>query len=193
VPTAIKRLLYVGRLSEDKGVMTVLRALALLRGKLQCQLSVYGQGDPAYVARLKDFARDRRLDMNLTSGSLNEMPDIYRQHDLLLFPSEWQEPFALTPLEAMASGLPVIGTMTGGSAELFRERENALTYTAGKAEELAECIWEFASDHRLRSSCSRIGCEEARARYAAPVIVDQIERYLRETLEQWRAVPLPDK
>ena len=96
------------------------------------------------------------------------MPEIYRQHDLLLFPSEWEEPFALTPIEAMACGLPVIGTTTGGSAELFRDRENALTFSAGKPEELAERIWEFASDHRLRARCTEIGCREARARYSTP-------------------------
>ena len=47
------------------------------------------------------------------------MPAVYRAHDLLLFTSEWAEPFALTPIEAMGCGLPVIGTTTGGSAELF--------------------------------------------------------------------------
>ena len=63
--------------------------------------------------------------------------DVYRQHDALLFTSEWEEPFALTPLEAMACGLPVIGTTTGGSKELFRCGSNALTYTAGNHHELA--------------------------------------------------------
>ena len=110
-----------------------------------------------------------------------QMLQIYRAHDLLLFPSEWAEPFALTPIEAMACGLPVVGTTTGGSAELFRHRENGLVYTAGQPEELAERIREFASDYSLRNRCALTGYSEARERYAAPVVVDQIKEYLRNS------------
>jgi glycosyltransferase involved in cell wall biosynthesis len=186
-----ERLLYVGRLAEDKGVMTALRALALLRRKLSVQLSIYGHGEMDYVQRLEGFVREHELRVNFTSASLEQMPEIYRDHDLLLFTSEWAEPFALTPLEAMASSLPVVGTTTGGSAELFRNGENALTYAAGNPEELAARIWQLACDEHLRASCVQRAYDEARQRYAAPVIVDQIEAYLQESVRDWRPPGLP--
>jgi glycosyltransferase involved in cell wall biosynthesis len=116
---------------------------------------------------------------------MDEMPEIYRKHDALLFTSEWAEPFALTPLEAMASGLPVIGTTTGGSREIFRHHDNALTYTAGNAEELAERIIELASSPSLRVRLAETGRAEVRNNYSLPAIVDQIENYLRETVSTW--------
>jgi glycogen synthase len=115
------------------------------------------------------------------------MPSVYRNHDALLFTSEWAEPFALTPLEAMATGLPVIGTTTGGSRELFRHEENALTYTAGNAEELAARILQLSSDSVLRARIAAAGQREVRANYSEPVIVDQIEDFLNETVLGWNA------
>lgn len=182
----LQRLLYVGRLSADKGVLTALRALALLQGQWDGQLTICGRGDPSYVAGLQQFIREHRLNVTIKAAALDEMPHVYRTHDLLLFTSEWEEPFALTPLEAMACGRPVIGTTTGGSAELFRHRENSLTYAAGDARQLALCIREFASDFNLRVCCARTGLAEARQRFAASVIVDQIEDYLQESLRPIR-------
>jgi len=117
---------------------------------------------------------------------------IYRNHDALLFTSEWEEPFALTPLEAMASGLPVIGTLTGGSKELFRHGENALTYAAGKAEELAQRILELDADPEGRARIAGTGHAEVRAGYAESVIMDQMERYLVESVDREPpSVPTP--
>jgi glycosyltransferase involved in cell wall biosynthesis len=119
------------------------------------------------------------------SATMEEMPAIYRAHDALLFTSEWAEPFALTPLEAMATGLPVIGTTTGGSREIFRHRDNALTYSAGNADELAARILELASDPAVRLRIAQTGRTEVRANYALPIVVDQIERYLNDSLSTW--------
>jgi len=47
------------------------------------------------------------------------MPEIYAEHDVFLFTSLWDEPFGLTHLEAMASGMAVIATPSGGTAELL--------------------------------------------------------------------------
>lgn len=189
----MQRLLFVGRLVPDKGVMTALRAMALVRDKFAGTLSVYGRGETAYEKELFAFAQGEKLPVTF-KDLLNpeRMPDVYRAHDALLFPSEWMEPFAITPLEAMACGLPVIGTTTGGSAELFRHRENALTYTAGEPEELAQRILELDSDNNLRERIAREGQSEVRARFSEPAIVDQIEMYLHESLRTWKPAPLPD-
>jgi glycogen(starch) synthase len=186
---ACKDLLWVGRLAEDKGIFTALRAIKALPPATDIHLNVYGGGDAAYVRQLTDFVSANNLPVSFHRASMEEMPRVYREHDALLFTSEWAEPFALTPLEAMASGLPVIGTTTGGSRELFRDRDNSLTYTAGQPDELADRILRLVRDPELRVRIAATGQTEVRANYDEPHIVDQIEAYLRETLQLWPALP----
>ena len=178
----LRKLLYVGRLAEDKGVMTALKAMAAVKGKFAGELHIYGKGEADYTAQLKSFVEERRLPVSFHTASATEMPAVYRAHDALVFTSEWEEPFALTPLEAMASGLPVIGTMTGGSKELFRHGENALTYTAGNADELAQRIQQLDADPAARARMATTGHAEVRTKYAEPVIMDQMERYLKQSV-----------
>lgn len=180
-----RKLLWVGRLSEDKGIMTALRAMRELRGKFDGHLNVYGGGDAPYVEKLKAFVAEHRLPVTFKKAAMAEMPQVYREHDALLFTSEWAEPFALTPIEAMASGLPVIGTLTGGSRELFRHRDNSLTYTAGEPTELADRILKMAENGPMRARLSATAQVEVRANYNEDHIVDQIEAYLKETVAIW--------
>jgi glycosyltransferase involved in cell wall biosynthesis len=174
--------LWVGRLAEDKGILTALRALLLIKNSFAGELHVYGRGDDAYVTMLKNFAAGNALPVTWHSATPAEMPDVYRAHDALLFTSEWEEPFALTPLEAMACGLPVIGTMTGGSRELFRHGQNAVTYDAGAATQLAERILLLQTEDHLRTSIAETGHKEVHERFAMAPIVDQVEQYLRESI-----------
>ncbi|HTG45998.1 MAG TPA: glycosyltransferase family 4 protein [Verrucomicrobiae bacterium] len=187
----LRKLLWVGRLAEDKGVMTALKAMKQVQGKFAGELYIFGQGEAQYTAQLKDFVHANRLPVVFSSAGMDEMPAIYRNHDALLFTSEWAEPFALTPLEAMASGLPVIGTTTGGSREIFRHGDNALTYTAGHSEELAERILELSRNPGVRARISATGRAEVRSTYALPIIADQIEKYLKETVSTWKPPGLP--
>jgi glycosyltransferase involved in cell wall biosynthesis len=187
----LQRLLYVGRLADDKGVMTLVRAMALLRDKFAGSLTICGRGEMA--ATLQQFVASSRLPVTFDfTATPDRMPQVYASHDALLFTSEWAEPFALVPLEAMSCGLPVIGTTVGGSAELFRDGENALTYRAGSAEELAQRILELDKDSLLREKIAAGGHREVRARLAEPVIIDQIEAYLGETLRGWQPLPVLD-
>lgn len=188
----VSKLLYVGRLDPDKGIFTALKAMCQVRDLESVHLDVYGSGAPDYVRSLREFAERNRLPVSFQRARAEDMPSVYRSHDALVFTSEWEEPFALTPLEAMACGLPVIGTTTGGSAELFRDGENALTYEAGDSAALAARIRRLTGDPVLASALAMTGQAEVRARFPLPVIVDQIEEYLLETVEDWLPSHLPD-
>ncbi len=188
----LRDFLWVGRLAPDKGIFTALNALARIKTEFPGTLQVYGAGDPKYTAELHQFVSKNQLPVQFSSAAMDEMPEVYRRHDALLFTSEWAEPFALTPLEAMASGLPVIATLTGGSREIFRHHDNSLTYTAGQPDELGARILELISNPALRSRLARQGQAEVRATYGLPAIVDQIEPYLQETISNWKTPSLPD-
>jgi glycogen(starch) synthase len=180
------RLLFVGRLNADKDPLTAVRALArcVRDGRTDLTLDLYGRGEDAYVAELRAAAAaggvaDR---VTLKTAPAGEMRRIYAQYDALLFTSAWEEPFALTPLEAMAARVPVISTLAGGSRELVRDGENALGFMAGDDAALARQIGRLADDAVLRIRLADKAEQEVVARYELATITTQIERCLREAV-----------
>jgi glycosyltransferase involved in cell wall biosynthesis len=90
------------------------------------------------------------------------LPPVYDDHDAVLFPARWDEPWGLVPLEAMARGRPVVATGTGGSAEYLRDGDNALLVARGDAGALAAAIDRLAADAPLRSRLREAGLATAR-------------------------------
>jgi glycosyltransferase involved in cell wall biosynthesis len=111
------------------------------------------------------------------------MAGIYNQHQVLLFPSIWEEPFSITILEAMACGLAVIGTTTGGSREILVDGENSLTFAAGDSKALAGQIERIMIDPDLRSNISKVGERLVREKFTLDRMADQIEQCLLAAIE----------
>jgi glycogen synthase len=144
------RLLYLGRMDERKGVHVAVEALAHLP---DATLKVQGRGDPAYVERLERRAAELgvRHRVEFTSEPRERLPELYAEADAVLFPVQWDEPWGLVPLEAMAVGRPVIATGTGGSAEYLRHEHNCLIYEPRHdAAELARAVERLAHNAALR-------------------------------------------
>jgi glycosyltransferase involved in cell wall biosynthesis len=175
------RLLYVGRLADDKDPVTAIRAMKHLPESFT--LALYGKGDPDDVAKLREEAKPFGNRVEFKSAGPEEMTRVYAAHDALLFTSAWAEPFALTPLEAMAAELPVISTLEGGSRELVRHGENALAFRTSDPADLAAQVLRLESDPSLRAALVKTASEEVRARYDMERIVDQVEVYLQDSLK----------
>jgi len=144
------RLLFVGRVERRKGVATAVRALAQLPE--EATLDIVGPPDPAYLPELQELIASLGLDGRVTFATTPRaaLRERYRSADALVFPSEWEEPFGLVPLEAMACDTPVVATGAGGSADFLTDGQNSLLFPAGDAEALAERLTTLASDARLR-------------------------------------------
>ena len=145
------RVLFVGRLDERKGVETLLRAIALLPAA--ATLDVVGPGPDAYLMRLGQLVAELGLEGRVRFRQLPraELGAVYAAADVFVFPSEWDEPFGLVPIEAMACGTPVVATGTGGSSEFLADGVNCLRYPAGDAVALAATIERLAADSVLRA------------------------------------------
>ena len=184
-----KKLLVVSPLDEASGVMTALQALQQARqNKLPVTLSIYGRGESDYISQLRSFVVQNALPVEfLTVSNQNrDLAAVYRQHDALLYTAEWEEPFAQTPLEAMACGLPVVGAAIGGAAELLRHGENALIFTPGDAQELAARIQELQSQPGLRRQIAETAQAEVHSKFNETAYIDQIESYLSASIEVWQ-------
>jgi glycosyltransferase involved in cell wall biosynthesis len=156
------QLLYVGRLDERKGVDTVVRALAELPG---ARLRIVGRGDNAYLVRLRELAARLQLADRVifTAVDRSRLRSVYRQADVLVFPSVYDEPFGLVPLEAMACDTPVVATGRGGSGEYLMDGRNCLLFRAGDHARLAAAISRVAAHPELRAKLTIGGRRTARA------------------------------
>lgn len=143
------RLLYTGRLDPRKGTETAIRALAELP---EATLTMLGRGGDDERARLEKLASDLGVVERVEFGmrARPELADAYRAADVMLFPSEWAEPFGLTPLEAMACDTPVVATAVGGSAEFLADGVNCLVVPPAEPATLAAAVRRLAGDASLR-------------------------------------------
>ena len=185
----VRKLLIVGRLHDESGAMTGVQALLHARQtQPRLGLTIYGRGESDYVSQLRSFVVQNGLPVEfLTVSNQNrDLAAVYRNHDALLYTAEWEEPFATTPLEAMACGLPVVGANIGAARELLRHGENALTYTPGDAHELAARILELEGQPALRQRMAETAQAEVQGKYNETSVVDQIENYLNQSIEVWQ-------
>lgn len=132
------KLLFVGRLDLQKGLDTLLRALAVLPDGLAWQLDIYGAGP--LEADLHHLASGLGLTELINfAGRSDDMPSVYREADLLILPS-LHEGMPNVILEAMASGLPVLATDIGGSRELLQDWAPDWLIPAGNVTALAKAL-----------------------------------------------------
>ncbi len=183
------RLLFAGRMSEDKGPQVAIAALGHLvndAGITAVSLTLVGDGPQRQMSRLKELVEELRLQPYVTFlgwQPRDRMPAIMREHDVLLFCTSGVEAFARVVLEAMASGQVVIGTLTGGTGEVLVEGVTGLTYQAGDSSELARQIMRLVHEPALWESLSRTGQRVACERYSMDRMVDEIEAFLQEALD----------
>jgi glycosyltransferase involved in cell wall biosynthesis len=128
-------LVYFGRLSDEKGVATLIRASALAH----CRLRVVGTG--AALPTLQRLANEVGADVTFLGYLTGErLHAAVRSARAVALPSECYENAPMSILEAYALGKPVIGARIGGIPELIREHETGLGFASGDVEALADTI-----------------------------------------------------
>lgn len=178
------KLLYAGQLVQHKGVHTAIEAMARLvnqSGLDRINLTLVGSGHPDYEALLHNLVERERLDRHVTFHkpvSKEQMPAILDQFDVLIFPSIYEEPLARITQEAMASGLVVVGTTTGGTKEILRDGETGFTFAPGDAGGLADQVARLITDPDLCSRLSYAGRQTVLEKFTLDRMVTEIEVYL---------------
>ena len=152
------------------------------RGQLdRVQLTIAGSGHPSHEQQLHAMVEDFNLGAHVQFlGRVNrsEMPEVLRQHKVLVLPSKWDEPFSLVMQEAMASGMAVIGTPTGGTGELLVHRKTGLTFPAGSANVLASRVSELAQNPDVLARLADRGRKTVLQKFSIRSAVDEIETHL---------------
>jgi glycosyltransferase involved in cell wall biosynthesis len=134
-----RSILYVGRLSREKGLATLIRAAALSGSRLL--LAGTGPQLPELRALTAQLGADVTFLGFLRGEALHEA---VRSARAVVLPSEWYENAPLTVLEAYALGKPVLGARIGGIPELIHEQETGLGFTSGDVDSLATALRDVA-------------------------------------------------
>ncbi len=149
--------LFVGRLSLEKGVDTLIRAQSQHRSRVRFA------GDGPLSDRIGEAAADEPSIQLLGRLSGEQIRAEMRNARALIFPSEWYEGFPVTLAEAYANGLPVIASRLGAMVELVEDGVTGLLFTPSDADDLAQKVrWATGHSAEMR----RMG-ENARREYEA--------------------------
>ena len=129
-------LLYAGRLDRDKGIELLLQALPELLADPSVQITVAGRG--AFSDRFASICHERFKFAGFVTD-LKSLVELYASHAIFLAPGP-HETFGLAVLEAMASGLIVVGPDAGGTGELLSEMNSPFRFAAGDLKDFMDKI-----------------------------------------------------
>ncbi|HEX3705562.1 MAG TPA: glycosyltransferase, partial [Mycobacteriales bacterium] len=169
------KLLAVGRVEPRKGFDTAVRALAELP---DMTLRIVGPGVEDYVAELHALAKEVGVAGRVTVDHAlprAQLAAAYAGADALLFPSRWDEPFGLVPLEAMTQATPIVATRRGGSAEFLTDGLNCLEVPSDDPAAIVTAVRALAKDEALRRRLVNGGLTTSAA-YRIDRFADELER-----------------
>lgn len=178
-----RRILYVGRLVERKGIGNLITALP---GVPDAELLIAGgpapedlDGDPD-AGRLRRLARKHQVDGRvrfLGRVEHSRLPVLYRSADVVAC-VPWYEPFGIVPVEAMACGIPVVVSAVGGLADTVIDKVTGLHVPPRQPDQIAAALRELLDDPQRRRALGRDGRRRAVRHYS-------MERMIAGTLRAY--------
>ena len=175
------RLLFAGSLWEGKGPQTAVRALGrLVRSGVSAHLDVCGGGAAHFVEFLKGVVVEEGVGEHVTLHGMVDRDVVRRfcqSRDALVFASQWDEPFAAVPIEAMSSGMAVVATTAGGTPEAIVDGQTGLLVPPGDPDALCGALRRLALDDGLRLRLGAQAARVARERFDLDGYIGRLETY----------------
>jgi glycosyltransferase involved in cell wall biosynthesis len=179
--------LFVGRLTHQKGLDVLLKALASLRPNHAFNLSIAGDGP--LRSELETLASELGIAGRITFlgwYSRDKLPDLYRSADVFVLPSR-DEGMPNVILEAMASGLPVIATRIAGNEDLIRHQENGYLLPPDDPSALASALSAIAGDTGLRRRLTAHSTENACGVYSWTFAAMRYQRLMQVNMSEHKS------
>jgi glycosyltransferase involved in cell wall biosynthesis len=174
--------LFVGKLSDNKGVASLVEVL--VRARLDMPLVVVGDGPER--AWLQQSAASANRDIRILGWLDRERVYEWMRHaQLMVFPSNWREPLSRVLLEASALGVPIAAMETGGTSDIVINEETGLL--SHSIEELAADVTRLAADADLRARLGSAARERALRHFDLPVVLERVESLYEDLLAHGRA------
>ncbi|UCH89383.1 MAG: glycosyltransferase family 4 protein [Thermoplasmata archaeon] len=151
-------ILFVGRVIEEKGIMPLIKSINIVKYDVPDVLLIiigphsYGEKEKKYFENLVSYIKKNKLNDNIVfSGPTSEdiLMKSYAISTMLLVPSIWEEPSGIVPIEAMATGKPVIATRVGGLKYRIIDGKTGFLVEKNNPKELAEKIVKLLKNEKL--------------------------------------------
>ncbi|MDT8341333.1 MAG: N-acetyl-alpha-D-glucosaminyl L-malate synthase BshA [Longimicrobiales bacterium] len=180
-PAGEKVVMHVSNFRPVKRIPDVLRVFARIRREVASRLVLIGDGPERPVAQ-EEAERLGIADAVLFLGKHASVDELLSCADLFLLPSE-SESFGLSALEAMASGVPVVGSNAGGIPEVVPHGEAGYLLPVGDVEGMAEAGIGLLRDEAAWKAASAAARRVAVERFSADRVVPLYEAHYRAVLE----------
>lgn len=174
-------LMHVSNFRTVKRVRDVVRIFARVSRDVPSVLVMVGDGPDRHDA--EEEARRQGVDGDVYFlGKIEAVAPLLASADLFLLPSE-QESFGLSALEALASGVPVVGSRVGGLPEVIRQDDTGILCEAGDVDGMAGAAISVLRDPDRWETMSGNAARDARERFAQAEIVARYERVYADALK----------
>jgi glycosyltransferase involved in cell wall biosynthesis len=162
------RICYASLVLPYKGVDTLILALAQLHAAgVDFTAEIAGEApDSVFLAQQQKLVEEGGFRTKVTfTGFLNrdQLGALFARNNVLVFPSRFQEPFGISQVEALAAGLVVVSSGTGGAKEIIRDGIDGLLFDAGDHQDLASKLLTLAGDDSLMAQLQTQGQARATA------------------------------
>jgi starch synthase len=181
--------LFVGRISEQKGIFPLLEAARTLPAGVQVVLCASSPDTPELLARL-EAAVAGRPEIRWINAMLPvpEVVQLYSHAAVFVCPSIY-EPFGLINLEAMACGTPVVASRVGGIPEVVVDGETGRLVEPGNVGALAEALRQALADPARARRMGEAGRRRVEAHFSWDRIADRTLGVYQEAIEHHRRAP----
>lgn len=169
-----KVIIHVSNFRHVKRVPDVIKAFARIQERIDSKLLLIGDG-PEMTVALQLVDKLKLKGKVLFLGKQDNLEELYSISDLMLLLSE-KESFGLVALEAMACGVPCIGTNVGGIPEVILDGETGFICELGDITEISEKALVILTNHDLQRRMTDSCISMVNERFRAEHIVKQYER-----------------
>lgn len=170
-----KVLLHVSNFRKVKRVQDIVKTFSYVRKQMPCKLVLVGDGPERHPILEQAKGTDYEQDI-LFLGKQENVAELYALADLFLLMSE-KESFGLVLLEAMACGVPCIGTDIGGIPEVIRHGENGFIVPSGAVEKAALLIVELLNNPEMYAAFRQQALETVEITFNNEQIITQYENF----------------
>lgn len=173
----VPAVLYVGQVIRGKGVDLLIKSMSRIR--IDFRLKIVGKGnDEGYVRKL--IKRHRLGDKIEIVGWSDDVGRYYRQCDVVVVPSRWQEPFGLVGVEAMAHGKPVVGFNVGGIGEWLEDGVNGYLVPARDTKLFGARVAQLLENRRVCAELGANGADIVKEKFGKDAFWTQLNELARE-------------